>query len=202
MLLLFNKKGEELKKANKGEESMLTHKIDEEVSLRMLNEADVEEFYHLIIRSKDYLREWLGWLDYIKSKEDTAENIRTRLKAFLENGGYPESFAIIFKGQIAGTIGFNVINKTNNIGTVGYWLGEEFQGKGIMTRAFNTIINYGFQELKLNKIEVRVAAGNKKSRTLPEQFNFTKEGKLRQAEWLYDHYVDHIIYSLLAEEWK
>ena len=43
---------------------------------------------------------------------------------------------------------------------------------------------------------------NHKSRAIPERFGFKKEGMIRQAEWLYDHYVDHIIYGLLAREWK
>jgi ribosomal-protein-serine acetyltransferase len=181
---------------------MLMHKIDEEVSLRMFNEGDAEEFYNLTISSKAYLKKWLGWLDYIESVEDTTQNIKARLKAFAENGGYPKSFAIIYKGKIAGTIGFNDINKTNKIGYIGYWLGETFQGKGIMTRAFKDIIDYGFKELGLNRIEVTAAVENKKSRAIPEQFGFVEEGTLRQVEWLYDHFVDHVIYGLLAEEWK
>ncbi|HDR7601785.1 TPA: GNAT family N-acetyltransferase [Bacillus mycoides] len=181
---------------------MLIHKIDEEVSLRMFNEGDAEKFYNLIISSKSYLKEWLGWIDYIESPEDTVKNIKARLKEFMENGGYPKSFAIIYKGDIAGTIGFNDINKANKIGIVGYWLGENFQGKGIMTKALKTLIDYGFKELALNKIEISVAVENKKSRALPERFGFVEEGKLRQAEWLYDHYVDHVIYGLLAAEWK
>nr|WP_093133188.1 GNAT family protein [Salinibacillus kushneri] len=181
---------------------MLTHKVDEEVYLRLFNEDDAEEFYNLTIDSKPYLKEWLGWLDYIESVEDSANNIKARLKGFVENGGYPKSFAIIYKGKIAGTIGFNDLNKTNRTGVMGYWLGEKFQGKGIMSKAFKTVIEYGFTELELNRIEVSVAVENNKSRALPERFGFTKEGEIRQAEWLYDHYVDHVIYGLLSEEWN
>ncbi|WP_407271169.1 GNAT family N-acetyltransferase [Radiobacillus sp. PE A8.2] len=180
---------------------MFEHKIDEDVSLRLFTEDDAEEFYQFTIRSKAYLREWLGWLDYIESAEDSANNIKSRLKGMVENGGYPKSFAIIYKGKIAGTIGFNDIHKTNRIGVVGYWLGEEFQGKGIMSKAFESLINYGFKELNLNRIEVSVAVENAKSRALPERFGFTEEGTIRQAEWLYDHFVDHVIYGLLADEW-
>ncbi|SET18903.1 ribosomal-protein-serine acetyltransferase [Salinibacillus kushneri] len=181
---------------------LLTHKVDEEVYLRLFNEDDAEEFYNLTIDSKPYLKEWLGWLDYIESVEDSANNIKARLKGFVENGGYPKSFAIIYKGKIAGTIGFNDLNKTNRTGVMGYWLGEKFQGKGIMSKAFKTVIEYGFTELELNRIEVSVAVENNKSRALPERFGFTKEGEIRQAEWLYDHYVDHVIYGLLSEEWN
>jgi len=181
---------------------MLINKVDDEVSLRMFNKDDADEFYNLTINSKSYLREWLGWLDYTKCVEDTAQNIQSRCKELMENGGYPQSFAIIYNSEIAGTIGFNEIHKANRIGVVGYWLGEEFQGNGIMSKAFKALIDYGFNELKLNRIEVRVALENKKSRALPQRFGFKEEGHIRQAEWLYDHYVDHVVYGLLASEWK
>ncbi|MBN8211111.1 GNAT family N-acetyltransferase [Bacillus sp. NTK071] len=181
---------------------MLTHKIDDEVYLRLFKEDDAEEFYNLIVDSKPYLKEWLGWLDYIESVKDCVNNIKDRLKSTMDNGGYPKSFAIIYKGEIAGTIGFNDLNKANRIGVIGYWLGEKFQGKGLMSKAFKTVIEYSFTELELNRIEVSVAVDNKKSRALPERFGFTKEGEIRQAEWLYDHYVDHAIYGLLSEEWN
>jgi RimJ/RimL family protein N-acetyltransferase len=70
----------------------------------------------------------------------------------------------------------------------------------IMTKACEAFIEYGFNGLNLNRIEIRVAEGNMKSRAIPERLGFTEEGKIRQAEWLYDHYVDHIIYGLLAED--
>ncbi|WP_347860829.1 GNAT family protein [Salimicrobium sp. PL1-032A] len=147
------------------------------------------------------MREWLGWLDHIESVEDSLNNIKARIKAFADNGGYPESFAIIYNGEIAGTVGFNDVNKFNRIGVVGYWLGEKFQGNGIMTKAFESLIEYGFRELGLNRIEVSAAIDNKKSRALPEKLGFTQEGERRQAEWLYDRFVDHAFYGLLAEEW-
>ncbi|WLR42203.1 GNAT family N-acetyltransferase [Bacillus carboniphilus] len=168
----------------------------------MFNESDAEKFFTLISRSREYLKEWMAWLDNIKSVEDVSKNIQGRLEAFVENGGHPKSFAIIYKGDIAGTIGFNEIHKKDRIGLVGYWLGEEFQGNGIMAKALNTLIDYGFKELKLNRVEIHVAVENKKSRALPERFGFVEEGRFRQAEWLNDHYVDHIIYALLAEEWR
>lgn len=181
---------------------MLTYKVDEEVALRLFNEDDAEEFYQLTIQSKTYLKEWLGWLDNIKKVEDTAENIRSRLNEVVENKGYPKSFAIIHNGKIAGTIGFSSIDQGNRIGVVGYWLGEEFQGRGIMSKAFRALVDYGFNELQFNRIEVRVAVENVKSQAIPERSGFTKEGVIRQAELLYDHYVDHIIYGLLVEDWK
>lgn len=181
---------------------MFTHYIDENISLRMFQERDAQEFFELTMHSKEYLREWLGWLDFVNTVEDTAHHIKTTLEAFAENGGYPTIFAILYKGKIAGTIGFNSIYAMHKSGSIGYWLGQEYQGKGIMSKAFAAMLAYGFRDLQLNRIEVRAAAGNKKSRTIPEKFGFTMEGQIRQAEWLYDHFVDHIVYGLLIEEWQ
>jgi ribosomal-protein-serine acetyltransferase len=181
---------------------MFFYKIDENISLRLLNVGDSEELFNLTINSKDYLKEWLGWLDYTNKVEDTTEFIQATLKGVMETGGYPKSAAILYQGRIAGTIGFNEINKLHKIGVMGYWLGKEFQGNGIMTKACKGFIDYGFNELNLNRIEIRVAEENRKSRAIPERLGFTEEGKIRQAEWLYDHYVNHIIYGLLADEWS
>lgn len=179
---------------------MLEYKLNDDVTLRMFNTDDADELFKLTIASKPYLREWLGWLDYIETVEDSKQNIEGRIKGLIETGGHPKSFALMYKGALAGTIGFNEIASGIQCGTIGYWLGQEFQGEGIMSQALETIIEYGFQDLKLNKIEIRVATENVKSRALPERFGFKKEGVIRDAEWLYDRYVDHVVYGLLKHE--
>jgi ribosomal-protein-serine acetyltransferase len=53
----------------------------------------------------------------------------------------------------------------------------------------------------MHKVEIRAASGNKKSRAVPERLGFKQEGCIRQAEYLYDHYVDHVVYGMLDLEW-
>lgn len=180
---------------------MLHYDINDQLQLRTFTIDDAETLFQLTMASKPYLREWLGWLDYIETVDDSRQNIEGRIKGLLETGGYPKSFAIVYQGELAGTIGFNDINRGIKCGTVGYWLGQDFQGKGIMSQALETLIEYGFRDLGLNKIEIRVATGNVKSRALPEGLGFKQEGVLRDAEWLYDRYVDHVVYGLLRAEW-
>jgi ribosomal-protein-serine acetyltransferase len=100
-----------------------------------------------------------------------------------------------------GVAGFNSINWSNKTAYIGYWLGEGFQGNGIMTKVAKALTDYAFIELGLNKVEIRAAVENKKSRSIPERLGFKNEGCIRQAEWLYDHYVDHVVYGILADEW-
>lgn len=181
---------------------MLTYDINSELHLRLFTLDDADEFYNLTIESKPFLREWLGWLDNINSIEDTTKNIQSRFAEIADNNGYPISFVIVYKGNMVGTIGYNTIDKRNRVGTIGYWIGEKYKGKGIMSQSFKAMIDYGFNTLNLNRIEVRAATDNIKSRALPERFSFQHEGTIRDAEWLYDHYVDHAVYGLLKKEWE
>jgi ribosomal-protein-serine acetyltransferase len=71
-----------------------------------------------------------------------------------------------------------------------------------MTKACRTLITYAFTELALNKVEIHGATENIRSCAIPKRLGFTQEGILRDAEWLYDHYVDTVIYGLLAREWQ
>ncbi|MOA59632.1 putative ribosomal N-acetyltransferase YdaF [compost metagenome] len=71
-----------------------------------------------------------------------------------------------------------------------------------MTKVCEALTEYALVELDLNKVDIRAAERNFRSRSIPERLNFTQEGTIRKAEWLYDHYVDHVVYGMLKEEWK
>lgn len=179
---------------------MFVHKIDEDISLKLIELRDGEGTFQLTNNSRDYLRAWLPWLDNTTKLEDTKEFIKICLKSFAENKSM--NTVILYKGKIAGIAGYNEINLSNKTAYIGYWLGKEFQGNGIMTKVAKALTDYAFRELNLNKVEIRAAVKNKKSRDIPERLGFVNEGCIRQAEWLYDHYVDHVVYGMLAKEWN
>ncbi|GIN37205.1 GNAT family protein [Heyndrickxia sp. FSL K6-6286] len=178
---------------------MFIHKINDDLALKLIELKDSNRVFELTDTSRNYLREWLPWLDTTTKLEDTIGFINMCLKGFSENRSI--NTVILFKGNIVGVAGFNNINWSNKTAQIGYWLGEEYQGFGIMTRVAEALTEYAFKELALNKVEIRVAVGNKKSRSIPERLGFINEGCIRQAEWLYDHYVDHVVYGILSEEW-
>ncbi|WP_421384853.1 GNAT family N-acetyltransferase [Bacillus salacetis] len=179
---------------------MFVHKVDENISLKIPELYDAVEFFQLTDSSRGYLREWLPWLDGTKTPEDTREFLKFALKNYAEQKSL--TTLILYKDEIAGTAGFNSIDWTNQIAHVGYWLGHGFQGKGIMTKVVEALTGYAFTELKLNKVEIRAAVENQKSRSIPERLNFVNEGRIRNAEKLYERFVDHVIYGMLAEEWN
>ena len=173
--------------------------VDHTLSLRTVTVEDTEAVFALTDASRNTLREWLPWLDM------TTEVPHTR--AFIESNiaGYEErkclSTVVLFHGKIVGIAGFNNINHANETVYIGYWLSKDAEGHGIMTKVVHALCQYAFEELQFNKVEIRAAVGNTKSRAIPERLGFVKEGTIRSAEWLYDHFVDHGVYGMLANEW-
>ena len=159
---------------------MFVHKIDEDLSLKLIELIDGERVFELTNNSRGYLREWLPWLDTTTKLEDTMEFIKICLKGFAENKSL--NTVILFRGKIVGVAGYNSINWSNKTAYIGYWLGEEFQGNGIMTKVVKTLTDYAFSELNLNKVEIRAAVDNKKSRSISERLNFVNEGCIRKVE--------------------
>jgi len=178
----------------------LQRTINPELSLRTIELEDANVVFALTDASRTYLREWLPWLDITKEGADTTAYIKGCIKGHEAKSSL--SLVIIFRNEIVGIAGFNTINHSNKIAAIGYWLSEGAQGHGIMTKTVQALLQYAFKNLQLNKVEIRAATGNAKSRAIPERLGFTKEGTIRAAEWLYDHYVDHVAYGMLASEWK
>ena len=178
---------------------MFAYQVDEHIQLRQLEPRFAEDLFQLIDRNRTYLREWLPWVDGTLSPKDTSHFIQLTLNQIAANNGFQTG--IFYQGVIAGCIGLHRIDWGNQKTSIGYWLAAEFQGRGIMTKACKAMIDHIFNELELNRVEIRAAVKNRKSRAIPERLGFTQEGTIRRAEWLYDHYVDHVVYGLLKEEW-
>lgn len=174
--------------------------LDDELSLQQLGPGHVQALFALTEANREYLRQWLPWLDTVSTVDDTAAFIAVVTDKF-EQSGVPH-FAVFYKGVMCGVAGFHDINMQHRIGTVGYWLGRRYQGKGIITRAVKELLRLGFVELGLNRVEIRCAEDNVKSRAIPERLGFKNEATLRQCEWLYTRYVNHVVYSMLASEYE
>src|SRR5699024_374467 len=179
---------------------MFLFEIDDDIALKHLEIHDASSLVRLTDELWDTLRKLLSWVDHTKTTEDYKSFIESGLKQFADKKGL--TTGILYHGELTGVVSFNQFDWTNNIGSIGYWLGSKYEGKGIMTRAVSGLIDYAIYSLKLNRIEIRAAYANQKSRAIPERLGFVKEGQIRQAEWLYNHYVDHVVYGMLAHEWK
>jgi ribosomal-protein-serine acetyltransferase len=173
--------------------------VDDDIKLKLLEKRDAEEMFSVVDNNRDYLREWLPWVNGVKKKEDYYPVIDMWLKQFAANDGF--QVGIFYQDKYVGMIGFHNIDWGNKQTSIGYWLDGNMQGKGIMTRSVNALLKYAFEELKLNRVEIRCGTENLKSKAIPERLGFQQEGIIRDGEFLYDHFIDSYVYSLLSIEW-
>jgi ribosomal-protein-serine acetyltransferase len=179
---------------------MFTLTVDEKIELKLLEQRDAEELIQEIHNSREYLREWLPWVDGMQAAEDYHPIIKMWLEQFANNDGFQAG--IVYENKIVGMAGFHGIDWKNKKTSIGYWLSADYQGKGIMTKVTKTLVDHAIDELDLNRVEIRCGVENKKSRAIPERLGFRQEGIISEGEFLYDHFIDHAIYGLLAKDWN
>lgn len=174
--------------------------VDSHISLHALEEKDAANLFRLTDRNRSRLKQWLAWLDQTQTSADTLRFIQKSQKAFETKTGFQAK--ILVRGQMAGMIGLHFIDWVNAKTSIGYWLGAEFEGRGIMVRSCRALIDCLFKELHLNRVEIRMAPANKKSQAIAKKLGFIEEGTLRQYERLYTQFADHVSYSMLAKDWN
>ncbi|MEP6704331.1 MAG: GNAT family protein [Acidobacteriota bacterium] len=181
--------------------AMFSYEIDEDTKLSLFELRHAEKLNALITQNYEHIREWSAWLkDKERQIENTQEFIERNLKRFAGNDGF--GICIWYKGEMAGQIEYNYLDWNNRKTELGFWLGESFQGKGLVTKSCCVLINHAFDELQLNRVEIRCGVENRKSRKIAEKLGFTEEGIIRQSGWLHDHFVDYVIYGMLSSDWK
>lgn len=172
--------------------------VNDQVSMQSLHPGHAQVLFELTDLNRDYLRQWVPWLDSTVTVKDTDKFIQSAIEQ--DESGQGPQFAIFYHGSMCGVIGFHKIDRPNRIAAIGYWLARSHTGKGIITLAAQELLSLGFRTYNLNKLEIHCAQDNERSRAVAERLGFKYEATLRQCEWLYDRYVDHAIYSLLAAE--
>jgi len=102
-----------------------------------------------------------------------------------------------------GTIGLHGIDWENGSAEFGIAIGEKDEwGKGYGTDATNAICDFGFGELRLERIALSVYAGNERGRRAYEKAGFTLEGTMRHAHFTRGRHEDVHLMSLLRDEWE
>ncbi len=172
--------------------------VDDEVELRLIRMDDAAPLFALTDVNRTYLTRWLPWVDSTRAVEDTRAFVRRSQEELRSNTGLQAT--IRFRDQLVGMIGLTYIDWTNRRTEVGYWIGEAFQGKGIMTRACHALVDYAFDQLGMNRVEIRAASDNARSQAVASRLGFVAEGTLRECAWLNDRFIDLVMFSHLRRD--
>ena len=106
------------------------------------------------------------------------------------------------ENQLIGTGGYYGFHSWNKRASIGYELARIYWRQGLMTEALGAIIDFGFGNFELNRIEAVIMPGNMASINLLEKIGFENEGLLREYErWGNKGFVDLCMFALLRKEW-
>lgn len=173
-------------------------RVNPKILLEAVNLSMAPVIFESIDRDRDFLTQWLPFVEYTQNLSDT-ENF---IKSLVNQTGKKrdEVFAIRYKGEFAGLIGFKDTDWVNRKTELGYWLAKNMQGKGIITSCVDKLTVYAFRKLKMNRIQVKVAKGNSKSAAIPKKLGFEYEGTERAGELHRNKFFDLEVYSLLKSD--
>ena len=120
--------------------------------------------------------------------------------------GYTEgnivTFAIVLRdsAELVGAVSLQ-IDRDFNKAELGYWTGKPFWNSGYATEAAIAVLAFGFDELRLNRIQARHLARNPASGRVMEKAGMTLEGTARQDTIKWGQYEDMVSYGLVREDW-
>lgn len=166
--------------------------------LRQIIKADAAEL--LSLRSSEKV---MQFIDKERSKTILeAEELIQRIENDLNNtDGITWCISLKEKPEtLIGTIGFWRIIKQHYRAEIGYMIHPGYWGKGFMKEAVQTVIDFGFSNIKLHSIEAHINPGNAASAALLETMGFVREAYFKEDFFFCGKFLDSAIYSLLNKK--
>lgn len=171
---------------------MKTITLFDDYLLRPLRGDDAPAIFGAIDTQREHLGRWLPFVAATHRAEQTQEVVA----GMLADAANPV-FTIRNGCAFAGLIGFKSANETTHTIEIGYWLRNEFQGKGLMTAAVQALCRLAFEEMGMEHVEIRCALGNHRSNRIPQRLGFRPDRVEVRGEQLSDgEFVDLNVYLL------
>jgi [ribosomal protein S5]-alanine N-acetyltransferase len=165
--------------------------------LREKCDADVEDFFSYY--SDPEVNKFI-LCEIPTNVEEARRELQYWRGIFYHNDGIYFAIAEKKTNRLIGSIGLTTHNSYQNRIELSYDLSSQYWRRGITSVAINAVLNYGFQNLKVNRIEAFVSVENIPSKNLLLKNGFTLEGLLRQHRYHRGRYVDVYVFSMLRSE--
>lgn len=167
-----------------------------DVLIRPCRVEDAQAMYGAVRESMADLIRWMPWCHQDYSLQESKSWLRTQVQAFNERRWF--EFAIVDSaGQYLGQCGLNQIDEANRRCNLGYWVRSSATGRGVAARAVLVTRDWGFDHTNLARIEIVIAAGNRRSVRVAEKAGAVREGVLRQRLLLHGVQEDAVMFSFV-----
>lgn len=181
---------------------MKTELTDAVISLRPYTTDDAQELYEAVRESIPELAPWMPWCHPDYSIEETREWLSRRDEVWEKGMDYAFRVADAQSGRMLGGVGLGQINNLHRRGNLGYWIRTSAAGRGVATRAARLVARFGFEELKLIRIEIVAAVGNLASQRVAEKVGAVREGVMRKGLTVREAAHDAVLTALIEEDMK
>lgn len=171
----------------------------ERLTLRKLTPRDAQDMFDYAHRA-DVTR-YLTWSPHpdVRYSREYLEYLQGRYA-----GGMYYDWGVIDRstGKMIGTCGFTSFNCTHDKAEIGYVLHPDYWGKGLAAEAVKKILDFGFEKLRLHRIEAKFMKENDRSLRVMEKVGMTFEGYEREAMLIKGTYVTVGTCAILKDEWE
>ncbi|MGE5500210.1 MAG: GNAT family N-acetyltransferase [Syntrophothermus sp.] len=171
-------------------------------TIRRLRHGDEEKFFEAVTSSADEVYPWLPWCHPGYELAEASEWINRSYMTWETGEEY--NFLIIENstGIIIGGCGLNRLDKENRMANLGYWVRSGYTCRGAASSAAHLLLEFGFTDLELNRIEIIAACDNIPSQKVAEKAGACREGILRSRILLHGHLHDAVLFSMLLPDWR
>lgn len=168
------------------------------ISLRLITIEDIPDYYKRGFEIIDEETQRCTGTKHVP----TEEQVEAYVKRIVEDDLRYDFLIIDSKGHIIGESVINEINPDTGCANfrIGIFKSENF-GQGIGSEATALTIKFGFEEIKLHRIELEVFSFNERAYRAYRRAGFVEEGRLREAEIIDGKYCDVIVMGILREEY-
>jgi ribosomal-protein-alanine N-acetyltransferase len=174
--------------------------------LRLPQMADYDAWYKLRYESRDFLKPFEPrWTEADLSRR--VFSMRVRRAREEAEAGSDYSFFVFQKEQqrdtlVGGVTLSNVRRRAAQFVNLGYWMGQPFAGKGLMTEAVATCLPFVFETLDLHRVHAAFLPGNMASRRVLEKNGFVEEGFAEKYLQINGRWEDHVLFGLTRERYE
>jgi RimJ/RimL family protein N-acetyltransferase len=151
------------------------------------------------VYSEPDIRHWMGWDDQPPDDTEARANIERAVRSWEERTWAVFRIVDAATDKVVG--GVNLRLGDHRIGEISYFLRASARGRGLATRAVRLVAGWAFDELGLERIELRAHPENEASRRVAERAGFAREGVERGSRaWPDGSRFDSVVYSLLPRD--
>ena len=169
------------------------------VNIRPWRVEDVDALYRLVRESHASLSRWLAWCHADYGLDDARRWIDHSLASWQARSAFP--FAVVDAGAepLLGSTGLSQLDDSQKVANLGYWVGTPFVGQGIATEAARQAARFGFDQLGLQRILVRVLPDNHASLAVARKLGARYESTVQDP--IHGHGAqDILVHALTASD--